>query len=89
VPFTQLGSVGAQYQRRMGKDRLFPSEGIIYQYLLGGIGQMVFSPYHMGYTHEVVIYHNRKVIGGHAIGLLYYHIAKAKGWIYTNNILID
>jgi hypothetical protein len=59
----------------MGKDRLFPSEGIIYQYLLGGIGQMVFSPYHMGYTHEVVIYHNRKVIGGHAIGLLYYQIA--------------
>ena len=46
-----------------------PAEGLIEQVVLGGGGQVLAAPHHVGDAHQVVVHHVGEVVGGQAVGL--------------------
>ena len=47
----------------------FPAEGFIKQIVLGGRGQIFAAPDHMGDSHEMIVHHIGKIIGGKTVPL--------------------
>ena len=46
-----------------------PAERLVQQIVLGGAGQILVAPYHMGDAHGMIVHHVGKIVGGHAVGL--------------------
>ena len=63
-------------QRTVNIDRYLPAKGVIETVILRGGGQVFISPYHVGDSHQMVVHHIGKVIGGKAIGLDQDHVVQ-------------
>src|SRR5699024_1480299 len=46
-----------------------PAEGLVEQVVLGGGGQVLAAPDHVGNAHQVVVHHVGEVVGGQAVPL--------------------
>ena len=46
-----------------------PAEGLVQQVVLGGGGEVLAAPDHMGDAHEVIVHHVGEVVGGQAVPL--------------------
>ena len=70
VALGQLPPVRPQYDGQMAELGWVPPEGLVQPDLLGGVGDVILGPKHMGDPHLVVIHHTGQVVGGGPVCLL-------------------
>ncbi len=63
-------------QRTMDIHRDIPSKGLIQAVIFGGGRKVLVSSYHMGNSHQMVVYYIGKIISGITVGLDQYHIVQ-------------
>ena len=73
----------------MDVDGSFPAEGVVKHVILGRGSQILRSPHHTGYIHEMIVDNVCEIIGGHTVGFyenLIFHFGIVYGDLAENKV---
>ena len=68
--------VRPEYHGYMAKRGEIKAQGLIQQYLLGGVGNVIVAAQHMGHAHVMIIHHHGHIVCGHPVRPAQHHVVQ-------------